>query len=38
MIDGEPLKFKLLKGKTTGNKTIENIIEIDENIINQYKQ
>jgi hypothetical protein len=37
MIDGEPLKFKLLKGKTTGNKTIENIIEIDENIINQYK-
>ena len=37
MIDGEPLKFELLKGKTTNNKTIENLIEVDDDIINQYK-
>ena len=37
MIDGEAVKFELLNGKTTGNKTIENLNEIDENIINQYK-
>ena len=37
LIDKEPINFKLLKGKATNSKILENLIEIDENIINQYK-
>ena len=37
MIDKEPIKFKLLKGRTSNIKKMENLIEIDEDIINQYK-
>ena len=37
MIDEKPIKFKILKARTTWNKTIENTIDINENIVNQYK-
>lgn len=37
LIDKEPINFKLLKAKTTNSRRLENLIEIDENIINQYK-
>ena len=37
LIDKEPINFKLLKSKTTPSKRLENLIEIDENIISQYK-
>ena len=37
MMNGKPIKFKILKARTTWNKTIENTIDINENIVNQYK-